>query len=106
MMDFIYHVGDIIEVTETYGCAAVYNKKGQIINSHVKDNVVKYNCEVLKVWTERFYTGNGKYNEFQASTIKYLNGSRVNLINNHFELINSGNRSVKLYKRGGINSET
>lgn len=105
-MEFIYHVGDIIEVTETYGCAAVYNKKGQIINSHVKDNVVKYNCEVLKVWTKRFYTGNGKYYEFQVSTMKYLNGSRINIINNHFELINSGNRSVKLHKRGDINSET
>ena len=41
-MEVIYHVGDIIEVTETYGCSAVYNKKGQIINSHVKENVVKY----------------------------------------------------------------
>ncbi len=105
-MNFIYHAGDIIEVTETYGYAAVYNKKGQIINSHVKDNVVKYNCEVLKVWTKRFYTGNGKYNEFQVSTMKYLNGSRINKINNHFELINSDNRSVKLHKRGDINSET
>lgn len=84
----------------------VYNKKGQIINSHVKDNVVKYNCEVLKVWTKRFYTGNGKYYEFQVSTMKYLNGSRINIINNHFELINSGNRLVKLHKRGDINSET
>lgn len=95
-MDFIYHVGDIIEVTETYGCAAVYTKKGQIINSHIKDHVTKYQCEILDVKTERFYFGNGEYDEFQVAKLKNLDSNKIK---NTFELINNKSRQVTLYKR-------
>ena len=95
-METIYKNGDIIEVTETYGYAAVYNKKGQIVNSHIKNHVTKYKCEILDVKTERFYFGNGKYNKFQVAKLKYLDSNRIK---NTFELINNESRQVTLYKR-------
>lgn len=95
-MKTIYKIGDIIEVTETYGYAAVYNNKHQIINSHIKNHVTKYKCEILDVKTERFYFGNGKYEEFQVAKLKYLDSNRIN---NTLELINNESRQVTLYKR-------
>lgn len=96
-METIYKIGDIIEVTETYGCAAIYNKKGQIINSHIKNHVTKYKCEILDVKTERFCFGKGEYTEFQVAKLKYLDSNRIK---NTFELINNESRQVTLYKRG------
>lgn len=95
-METIYKIGDIIEVTETYGYSAVYNNKHQIINSHIKNHVTKYKCEILDVKTERFYFGNGEYDEFQVAKLKYLDSNRIK---NSFELINNESRQVTLCKR-------
>lgn len=101
-MDFIYQVGDIVEITETLMGEAVYNNKRQIINSHWPKRVSVYYCEVLEIKTDRLYFGGGRYEEFQVATVKYLDRKDMdgnNRINRYFTFDNKQYRTIKLYKR-------
>lgn len=101
-MSINYQIGDVIEVTEIYGFEAIYNNKREIINSHIPNKITKYYGELLEVKTERFYFGNGDYEEYQVAKMKYLDRfdmNNNNRINTHFELINNGRRSTNLHRR-------